>query len=450
MRAAALFCYPVEMLARWLAPSLAVALAACGEAGLVSGGSDGGGQAGADGAPPAGDLVRYPPDARHSPITPAVAEHLASVVARAPASGEAVFAKVGDSITVSTAFLHCFAGDGSTDLAGHGELEETLLAFRAGDAGGATPYDRTSAAAGIGWNAGTVLDGTPSPLASEIAAVAPRFAVVMYGTNDVGFANPAWYGGNLSAVVDQLLAAGVVPVLSSIPPRDDDAGAGALVPLHNAIALGIAEARQIPFMDFHGALLAVPGHGLGPDGVHPNSFPGGGGCALTGDGLQYGYNLRNLLALEGLDRARRAVLGEAPDAAGSGRAPLAGAGTSADPLVIDGLPFTHAGDTARSTQRDLDLYDGCAAEADESGPEVVYRLEVTEPTAIHLVVIDSEAVDVDLHLLRGDPSASSCVDRDDREIARVLEPGTWFVVIDSYVAAGTEQAGSYLVAAVAE
>lgn len=437
---------------RALACSLAVAFA-CGGGGGETGGPDGGGSdPAADGSPPSGGdgFVRYAADGRHSPITPALVERLAAIAAGNPDARADVFAKVGDSITVSTAFLHCFASQGATDLAGRSELEETLLAFRAGDAAGSTPWDRTSASAGSGWNAGTLLAGAPSPLTSEIAALAPRFAVVMLGTNDVGFENPVWYGENLSAVIDQLIAAGAVPVMSSIPPRDDNAGAGALVPLHDAIARGIAEARQIPFMDYRGALLPLPDHGLAPDGVHPNAFPGGA-CDLTGEGLQYGYNVRNLLALEGLDRARRAVLsGEAPDPGGSGRPQLTGAGTTTDPLVIDGLPFTHAADTTGSAQRDLDRYGGCTSDADESGPEIVYRLDVTEPTTVHLTVIDADQVDVDLHLLRGEPSVSSCVERNDREIRRTLEPGTWFVVVDSYVAGGVEQGGDYLIAAVAE
>ncbi len=408
------------------------------------GGADGGG--GPGGNPSA--FVRYAAAARHSPLTPALAEHLADIAGRG--TNDAVFAKVGDSITVSTSFLHCFASAGSTDLDGRSDLEETLLAFRAGDAGGTSPFDRTSAAAGIGWNAGTVLDGDPSPLSSEIAAIAPRFAVVMYGTNDVGFENPAWYGENLAAVLDQLIAGGAVPVLSSIPPRDDSAAVDALVPLHDAIAIGLAEARQIPFMNFHDALLPLPGHGLAGDGVHPNTYPGGGGCALTADGLQYGYNVRNLLALEGLDRARRAVLGEAPDAAGSGRPPLAGDGTTGDPFAIDGLPFTHASDTAAAAQRDFDVYDGCASDADESGPELIYRLDLEAATAIHLVVVDSGDVDVDLHLLRGEPNTAQCVERNDKEIRRTLEPGTWFLIVDSYVAGGAEKGGPYLLAAVAE
>jgi len=432
---------------RVLACTLVAALA-CGGSGDVSGGADGGGDhPGADGAigPGGDDFVRYPAGARHSPITPALAAHLAAIAGGEPA----VFAKVGDSITVSGSFLHCFAAAGTTDLAGHDELGATLDAFRAGDAAGTTPFDRESAAAGIGWNAGTVLAGSPSPLESEIAAISPGYAVVMYGTNDVGFENPAWYGQNLAAVVDQLIAAGSVPVLSSIPPRDDDAGADAQVPLHNTIARGIAEARQIPFMDFHGALLPLAGHGLGPDGVHPNTAPAGG-CSLTADGLGYGYNVRNLLALEGLDRARRAVGGEAPDTSGSELDPLAGAGTAPDPIAIDGLPFTHAADTTQSAERDLDLYDGCAADADESGPEIVYKLELTAPTTLHLVVIDDDAVDVDLHLLHGEPTTAACVERNDREIRRTLDPGTWFIAVDSYVTGGAEQGGAYFLAAVAE
>jgi hypothetical protein len=77
-------------------------------------------------------------------------------------------------------------------------------------------------------------------------------------------------------------------------------------------------------------------------------YLGGGTCALTGDGLAYGYNVRNLLALGARPRAPR----------------------------------------RRPTRGELS-------------------------TPVHRVVVDSEGVDVDLHLLRGEASTSSCVERND-------------------------------------
>src|SRR5688572_27634965 len=66
-----------------------------------------------DAAPPdaaapvaASGLVRYPDDREQSPITPAIAENLRAIAARAP-QNERVFAKLGDSISDSTAFLDC-------------------------------------------------------------------------------------------------------------------------------------------------------------------------------------------------------------------------------------------------------------------------------------------------------------------------------------------------------
>jgi hypothetical protein len=70
-------------------------------------------------------------------------------------------------------------------------------------------------------------------------------------------------------------------------------------------------------MDLHAALLPLKGHGLSADGIHlqvaaTESSPHG--CWLTSDALQRGMNLRNLITLTALDRARRFLLeGEAPE-----------------------------------------------------------------------------------------------------------------------------------------
>jgi hypothetical protein len=103
------------------------------------------------GPPPPSGPILYPAGSRHSPITAELAARLGAAAAADPSLEDDRFSKVGDSITVSTSFLHCFAA-GTVDLDGR-PLDATLDHFRSGDVGGTTPFDRTSLAATVGWSA---------------------------------------------------------------------------------------------------------------------------------------------------------------------------------------------------------------------------------------------------------------------------------------------------------
>lgn len=409
----------------------------------------------ADGGPDAGILdrpTRYPSDRTHSPITATLARSLRAVAARGAMRRADVFAKVGDSITAEpSAFLGCFAGS-AVDLGGRTTLQPSIDLFRAGDAGGTNPFARRSHAAVSGRSAVFAITGSPSPLSMEVDEIAPRYAVVMFGTNDVQLsASPGTYAfsyaSNMLAIVDQLLAGGTIPILSTIPPRDDMPALDAWVPEYNLIVRGIAQGRQIPLVDYHRELLALPGHGLGPDQVHPSASPQGV-CKLTAAGLQYGYNVRNLVTLTALDRARRALEGEPPPDADA--PPVGGDGTLATPHGIDALPFVDLGDTSRATSRALATYTGCNAAQDEGGPEIAYRLTVTSPTMLRAKVMVRGDVDVDLHLLSG-PTEAACLQRHDREISEPLAPGAYLLVVDSFVPpGGAAKAGEYLLVVMAQ
>ena len=393
-------------------------------------------------APPALHPAFYAEGSRHSPLTPFVAENLRAVAARADDLQDDVFSKVGASTTVSTSFLHCFAG-GGVDLDGR-DLADTVAHFAAGDAAGTTPYTRESDAATVGWHAGRAIEGSPSPLEREVEAARPRFAVIQYGTNDINIVTREQYANNMLDLTDQLLDRGVIPVLSSIQARGDDPAADAEVPVYNLAVRAIAQARQVPFIDLHRELAPLPGRGLGPDDIHLNAFSGGA-CVLTSEGLQFGYNVRNLLTIEAFDRLRRVVVaGEgAPDPAGPR---IAGDGSEAAPFVVPELPFTHLGNTLFSDHRNLDEYTGCAAAQDESGPELLYRLELSAPTRVLVLVFDRGNTDVDIHLL-SDPSEAGCVGRAHREFEADLLAGTHFFSVDTFVSSdGTERAGEYLFA----
>lgn len=385
--------------------------------------------------------AQYPSDRTLSPLTPHVAAHLREVVARGTSAAD-VFIKVGASATFSSQFLHCFAGS-NVDVDGRTELEATLTHFRAGDIEGSTPFNRTSAATEVGRGAAWAIAGDPSPLATEVGLANPRYAVAMYGTNDIEQTNVFSYANSLLDITDELLDQGIIPFWSTIMPRDDNPTSDLLVPEFNMAVRAVAQARQVPFIDLHRELIPLPEHGLGADDLHPSAFSGGA-CVLTSAGLQHGYNVRNLLTLQTLHRARLAVTdGAAPDAA---EAPLAGSGSVNDPFVVASLPFSHVASTLFSDNDGIDAYPGCAAAQNESGPELFYRLELSETTSLRVLLFDRGSVDVDLHLLSG-TSGDDCVERHHQDLSVTLGAGTHYLSVDTFVeAGGQERAGEYIVA----
>jgi hypothetical protein len=385
--------------------------------------------------------AQYPSGRTLSPITPHVAAHLREVVARGTTNAD-VFIKVGASATFSSQFLHCFAGS-NVDLDGRTELMATLDHFRAGDIEGSTPFNRTSVATEVGRGAAWAIAGDPSPLATEVGLANPRYAVAMYGTNDIEQTNVFSYANSLLDLTDQLLDEGIVPLWSTIMPRDDNPTSDLLVPEFNMAVRAVAQARQVPFIDLHRELMPLPEHGLGPDDLHPSAFPSGA-CFLTSAGLQHGYNVRNLLTLQTLHRARLAVAGAAaPDAEG---APLVGDGSPGSPFVVASLPFSHVANTLFADNDGIDAYPGCAAAQNESGPELFYRLDLSATTSLRVLIFDRGTVDVDVHLLSG-TSGDDCVDRDHQDLSVTLSAGTHFLSVDTFVeAGGQERAGEYIIA----
>ena len=410
-----------------------VALAAACGGGETGATGDGAGVPDAGGGG-AGAIV-YPTDRTQSPMTEELAGRLRAIPA-GDARGD-VLAKVGDSITVSTWYLGCLAAPAATLPA---ELEATRAWFAGGDAAGTTPFDRESLAAGVGWSATRALDGAPAPIDAELAAIHPRVATIMYGTNDVEGGDLDVFYGALDELVDRALAAGAIPILSTIPPRMWNGNDGR-VPGYNLIVRALAQGRGLPLVDFWREAAVLPGYGLGPDGLHPDAA--GGGCDFSADGLAHGQNTRNLITLTALDRLRGALDGAAaPDDDGA-VARLGGDGSIAAPLA-GGLPLVDRGDTGASTSRALDGY-ACAPGASEAGPERVYTFTLDAPAHVTATVVDRGETDVDVHLLAGALDAAACVARDDRTAAADLPAGTHYVVVDTYAAGGVERAGGYAV-----
>jgi hypothetical protein len=125
-------------------------------------------------------------------------------------------------------------------------------------------------------------------------------------------------------------------------------------------------------------------------------------------------------------------------------------GGLADPIVVERFPFVTGDSTATSTSDALQRYD-CASGTDESGPERVYRFDVDAAGELVAEVAEADGVDVDLHLLAADPaeappSAVPCRARANTRLVLDLAPGRYWLVVDTYVAAGGAAPGDYRLA----
>lgn len=152
-----------------------------------------------------------------------------------------------------------------------------------------------------------------TPLRCEILVTRPAVALVMYGTNDLeAGVDLASFRHNMDMIVGQLLDAGVIPVLSTIPPRPRQRRANARVSGFNQVVKAVADERGVPLWNYWAQLAGpdVINHGISGDGVHPSALRYGGD--FSPQGLRYGYNQRSLGALQMLDKVLRVVIQDGP------------------------------------------------------------------------------------------------------------------------------------------
>ena len=363
-----------------------------------------------------------------TPVDATMRATLRRIAARNPDLRDDVFAKMGGSSVVSRAYLHCFAGP-EVDLGEHAELAPTLEVFRAAEVASGNVFLRNSAAAGVGWSLRQGMTGRPSRVQQELRALRPRFALAFFGGNDVQGLNPRVYARRLIALVSDLVSQGVIPILGAIQPRRSRE-MEPWVLRFNSVTAAVARAFHLPYVDFHQAMLPLPGMGLAGDGVHPNVFRRGGRvlpCDLTEEGLTGGTNMRNLLTLQVLHQLRQA-LAEPDDAPGaeSGPGPI-GDGTVTSPEAVSVLPFAARLSPSVAT---LDGYDGCEA-AGAPGPERVYQVRVDEPLRVRaLVVTPDDDVHVGIYHLGETVDAALCQGGGTPEAIFDLEPGLHHFVVE--------------------
>ncbi len=276
------------------------------------------------------------------PIVPTIDEgmkaNLHSILATGQRNGHRsnVFIKVGDSITATGGFLVDVGcpSDPPNTFAGQSVIVEffkqTTVGTSSAWCGVSNSFTKDSRAAAGNWRTNALLSvatGDPgsrmgcnsgeNQLACEVRQSKPAFALIMIGTNDVdtlaiGGITVIDYKNQITTVVNQLQQSGVIPVLSTLPPRLDQNGSlqDEVNRLNQAI-IEVAQNQKIPLWNYWRALQELGSshnYGMDADGIHPSTFRGDQAAAMDTYALKYGYNVRNFTALQILTKLKSIVI----------------------------------------------------------------------------------------------------------------------------------------------
>ena len=220
------------------------------------------------------------------------------------------FAKIGDSITVNTSFMYAF-GTPYYDLDNYQHLQPIIDLFSLPNGHGTDSFRAKSLAAEVGWSSSALLDPAfrdeqrcnwgESPLRCEYRISQPAFAIIMLGTNDSGYRSLSSFHNDMKRIIEVTESLGIIPIISTIPNRPTHVRRIAEM---NQILRDLAAEHHIPLLDYALVMSTLPNDGLAWDDLHPSSSPDGYETAgiFTPTNLRYGYVVRNLTALEMLNR----------------------------------------------------------------------------------------------------------------------------------------------------
>lgn len=396
--------------------------------------------------------VVYPFDRTHSPIDGSVVQRLRDIVALGTGR-PGVFARVGDSVSIGYAgvtggtFLNCFDGilegpvswDVNIRLGANSALSPTIAFFKTTTVqAGPSSFTRVSLATRVGQTASWPMTGSPSYVDQELAAIRPRYAVVLYGSNDIlwggldayPLADQAErYEKHMRLLTDHLITKGVIPLLNTMPPRNQPRYL-TYSPVLAGVVRAIAQGRQIPLIDLQRQMMAMGSpYGLLSDGTHPSHDDYNTCCWFDPASLaRYGANVRNLITLESLDRMRQIFEANVP-ALDPAAPRLVGDGSVASPIVIDQVPWGELRDL-RSTPSMATGALSCADAPPVSGPQNLYRLVLPRAMSVRVLALNGGVGGHQVSLLSS-PDLSSCLKSDARLVTGPLAAGSYYIAVNA-------------------
>jgi len=237
----------------------------------------------------------------------------AANVAAAPRSN--IFTTVGDSLTDTSFFLRPLVN--GYDLGEYGYLLPTIQYYNI-NTGYGNAFSRRSFAAKAGWSSLSLFEAGhlapqcnpgESSVACEFRLTRPAVAIIMIGTNDAPAHSASLYRENMEQVINTALQYGVIPVLSTLPPRAD--GHNSRILEYNEVIRQLSQQYSTPIVDLYIGLQNLPNQGLSSDGIHLSVPPAGaaGTVNFTRENLLYGTTVRNLTTLQVLHRMRQQLGG---------------------------------------------------------------------------------------------------------------------------------------------
>lgn len=322
----------------------------------------------------------YPPNTLLSPVHAAVASWWRRVSLRAPDRNTESFIALGDSLSATSHFLRCFANQ--YDKWGIDERVRASLKQLGAGLGEKSPLLRESYATIPGATSWGILQGQQdsSPLLLEMKANHGRFALVLFGTNDLNyhrglerFLSSMWLIG------EHLLKHGVIPIFSTLPHRLTSYEDQLKVLDFNLAVRAISATMRVPLIDLYSALKPLKKRGLRSDLIHLNAYKGG--CDLRSKGLKFGHNLRNYLSLKALSSAE-VHLGAAA-LRGGGIGPITEAPVGIEelpPIKSNQLPWIWLGDPQNTPQKSPQLQAVCKELQDDQGTAVSTAFHVHTTT----------------------------------------------------------------------
>jgi hypothetical protein len=206
--------------------------------------------------------------------------------------------KVGDSLSAGDGYLTVMSND-NYDLNPYDYLEETFLYFR-------DSLAEHNVAAHIGmsslvvfdpmWADAELCESDESPLECEYRRKHPAIAMIMFGPNDVRSMDADTYTEQMSQIVEDTLAMGIIPVLSTFSCDPDEEFFWQSINFNLAL-IDIANEYYVPLVNLWAAARVLPEYGLDEDRIHLLTSGFDHLYYATGHEAWYGVSLQNLLAL---------------------------------------------------------------------------------------------------------------------------------------------------------
>jgi hypothetical protein len=244
------------------------------------------------------------------PVIPEVSRKMQGVYRYGQALGNHrnVVTKVGDSVSANPLYLRPMSR-GDHELGPYDFLDETIRYF-------GPSLQSGSVASRIGMTTYVIFDPlwadkaqcnpNEPPLDCEYRLKKPAIAMIMFGPNDVRHMTDADFDTQIRQIVDQTIAGGIIPVLSTFSVAPDDELWWQSINF-NLRLTEIATEYEVPLINLWAAARILPEYGLDQDGVHMLNSGFKNLKFSTGHEAWYGTSLQNLLSIRMLDELRHTL-----------------------------------------------------------------------------------------------------------------------------------------------